>query len=319
MPPWLYLLTQWAAFPLYFLRALVPFDPAFYRYHPPASWPPDALPIVLAWARSPSPWWRGRCGAGVAGRSGRLRCCASPPACSLPRRWWRSRRWWSIIAPTSAASGSRSPSAALSGGSGRAPAGARRGRGCWPRGASTTNGCSRDPVRAWEDAVRRAPPRRDAICALGESYAARERPPRRGRLPAGGEARPAGTRATGRTSALYYTERRTARGGGEAALRRPPRRPREMPPCATTSGMVLEGLGRDGRGARRVRGRHRRGARRSRRPHINLAALLLRRGEQERARALLETASRYADRPAGGRGDRGTQRQLQLPLAMTRR
>ncbi len=41
MDPGLYMLTQWAAFPLYFLRALVPMDPALYRYHPPASWPPE--------------------------------------------------------------------------------------------------------------------------------------------------------------------------------------------------------------------------------------------------------------------------------------
>src|SRR5262249_59791456 len=33
-----------------------------------------------------------------------------------------------------------------------------------------------DPVRAWEDAVGRAPGSADAICALGEAYKARDHP-----------------------------------------------------------------------------------------------------------------------------------------------
>src|SRR5439155_2185480 len=41
-----YLLTQCIAFPFYFLRALLPFDPAFYRYSLPAPWPPDG-PALL--------------------------------------------------------------------------------------------------------------------------------------------------------------------------------------------------------------------------------------------------------------------------------
>jgi len=41
-----YLLTQIAAFPLYLLRALIPVDPALYRGHPPAAWPPDAGTVV---------------------------------------------------------------------------------------------------------------------------------------------------------------------------------------------------------------------------------------------------------------------------------
>ncbi|HXY41729.1 MAG TPA: hypothetical protein VEQ10_18770, partial [Vicinamibacteria bacterium] len=46
--PIVYLLTQWTAFPLYLVRAVVPLDPSFYRYHPPAPWPPDAS--TLGWA-----------------------------------------------------------------------------------------------------------------------------------------------------------------------------------------------------------------------------------------------------------------------------
>ena len=43
-----YLATQVAAYPLYLVRAAIPVDPAFYRGHPPAPWPPDAA-TVLGW------------------------------------------------------------------------------------------------------------------------------------------------------------------------------------------------------------------------------------------------------------------------------
>jgi tetratricopeptide (TPR) repeat protein len=48
VPPGDYLLTQLAAFPLYLGRAFLPLDPALYREHPLASWPPQAEILVLA-------------------------------------------------------------------------------------------------------------------------------------------------------------------------------------------------------------------------------------------------------------------------------
>lgn len=43
-----YLVTQAAAFPLYLGRAALPFDPAFFRGHPPAPWPPDGATLLFA-------------------------------------------------------------------------------------------------------------------------------------------------------------------------------------------------------------------------------------------------------------------------------
>ena len=51
LAPSRYAATQLAVFPLYFLRALVPLDPALYRGVAPASWPPSPL-IVLGWLGS---------------------------------------------------------------------------------------------------------------------------------------------------------------------------------------------------------------------------------------------------------------------------
>ncbi len=44
----IYLVTQAAAFPLYLVRSAFPFDPAFFRGHPPSAWPPDAATLLFA-------------------------------------------------------------------------------------------------------------------------------------------------------------------------------------------------------------------------------------------------------------------------------
>lgn len=43
-----YAVTQWGAFPFYWARAWLPLDPALYREHPVAPWPPDLPALVLA-------------------------------------------------------------------------------------------------------------------------------------------------------------------------------------------------------------------------------------------------------------------------------
>ncbi len=102
-----YLVTQWAAFPLYLVRAIVAVRSAFYRYHPPAAWPPDAFTIgwglvalvVAALAfrfRREAPEW-----------SCAVACCRRVAACRLPSS--RSTRWSSTTGPISAVSASRSP------------------------------------------------------------------------------------------------------------------------------------------------------------------------------------------------------------------
>ncbi len=173
LDPRLYLLTQWAAFPLYLGRALVPFDPAFYRYHPPASWPPD--PGTLAGALA--------------------------AAALVGGAWLGRRRWpeWSF-AVAALATGLLPSSSIVSlnemvvdhraylGAFGVAFA---LGALIWRRGGARLavivlalcaarslhyQWILADPVRAWQDAVRRAPASADAQCALGEAYAERGDP-----------------------------------------------------------------------------------------------------------------------------------------------
>jgi Tfp pilus assembly protein PilF len=165
-----YLLTQWAAFPLYFLRALLPFDPAFYRYHAAATWPPDAATVtwavlaaamvLVAWRkRRDSPLWSFSVFALAAG--------LLPSSSVVPlqemvvdhRAYLGSMGVLLVLAATVWRWG-----------------GARLGVLLvlvFATRAIHYEWILADPVRAWEDATRRAPASADAVCALGEAYAAR--------------------------------------------------------------------------------------------------------------------------------------------------
>jgi protein O-mannosyl-transferase len=167
--PGLYLLTQWAAFPVYFLRALIPFDPALFRQHPQATWPPDLLTAawslltlvlgLVAWKRRrDQPEWSFAIACLAAGLLPSSSIVALNEMVVDHRAYfgsfgvvfaltlwlWKLGRMRLVLLAVALCAG-RSLAAE------------------WVIG---------DPVRAWEDAVRRAPQSPVALCALGESYAA---------------------------------------------------------------------------------------------------------------------------------------------------
>lgn len=168
LDPARYAATQVAAFSGYFLRALFPIDPAFYRGQPAAPWPPDAA-TLLGWAATLT-----LIAAAVYGR----------------RRWpdWSLAVAWlaagllpsSSIVPLKemvvdhrAYLGSAGVQFAVGGLLARSV-------NAWPAvslvallglRAVQYERVLADPVQAWQDAVRRAPRAPEARLALGEAYA----------------------------------------------------------------------------------------------------------------------------------------------------
>jgi tetratricopeptide (TPR) repeat protein len=307
IPTHLYLLTQWAAFPLYLLRALFPFDPAFYRDHRPASWPPDAF--TLAW--------------------GLLTLVMAILAVRRRREWPE----WSFAALALAAGLLPSSSLvvlkemvvdhrAYLGSFGVAFAAGcflwRIGRARLAIGAVTLLAALSlryewvlgDPVRAWEDAVRRAPNAPDALCALGESYAARNDPRAEGLFRQATRIRPDNYRYWANLG-LYYSEK----GRPQEAVEALRAAVRQAPRDATVRdylGQVLAGLGRDEEAVAELE------AAIAAEPgfapaHIDLAAVLLRRGDPERARSLLITASHLPIDPDDAEKIVALQRKLPRP------
>jgi tetratricopeptide (TPR) repeat protein len=304
IPPGLYLLTQWAAFPLYFFRALVPFDPAFYRDHRPASWLPDALTVALAVLaltlvvvvlrrRREWPEW-----------TFAVLCLAAGllPSSSLVALQ-------EMVVDHRAYLGSFGLAFALGGLLWRL-GGTRLGLLVLALLAARSIHYERvlaDPVRAWEDAVVRAPRSLDAICALAESYKARNDPRAEALFQEAVRLNPRNARYWANLG-VYYTER----GRLEEALKALGGAAREAPRDAAIRdllGIVLERRGRDDEALSEFE------AAIAAEPdfaqaHINLAALLLRRGDVERARGLLETASRLPIEPQ--EADRIVELQRQL-------
>jgi Tfp pilus assembly protein PilF len=279
-----YLATQLAVFPQYLLRALVPVDPAFYRFHPVASWPPQAwalagwiataalATVAIASRRRFSQWsfaiaW--------------LAAGLLPSSSILPLK--------EIVVDHRAYLGSAGALFAL------ATLLWRPGR-AWLAGGVITL-CAvlalryewvlADPMRAWGDAVARAPGSAEAHLALGEAYAARGRPEAEAELSAAvnlNSERPEGWTNLG---AYYASQRRwdSAAVAMREAVRTSPRDPR----LHDNLGLILEMLGREEEAVAQfeaaVAAEPPLAA-----PRINLAAILLRRGDRPRARALLAEA-----------------------------
>jgi|CXWL01.1.fsa_nt_gi hypothetical protein len=171
--PGLYLLTQTAAFPLYFFRAVIPLDPALYRGHLPATWPPGGttvaflflaavIAIIAVVRRRAGPEWSFAVACLAAG------LLPSSSIVSLNEMVVDHRAYLGSIGVGFALGvalwklgGFRLGLLVL------AVLSARSVSYQWVLG---------DPVRAWEDAVARAPHAPDALCALGESYAERGDP-----------------------------------------------------------------------------------------------------------------------------------------------
>lgn len=288
IPPGLYLLTQWAAFPLYFLRAVIPLDPALYRHDLPASWPPGGTTVAFG-----------------------LLTVVMVILAVVRRREWPE---WSFAAACLAAGLLPSSSVvslnemvvdhrAYLGSLGVAFA---LGALLWRLGGArlgivvVTVLAARslsyewvlgDPVRAWEDAVARAPNAPDALCALGESYAERGDPRAEALFLAATRADPANYRYWANLGVYYgdHGRPKLAVGALRSALERSP----TEASVHDYLGQILRGLGRADEAAAEFE------AAISAEPtfapaYANLAALELERGEVQKARHLVDSGAPFA-------------------------
>lgn len=282
--PWSrWLATQCAVFPQYVLRALVPLDPAFYRGHPPAGWPPE-------------PW----VALGVLGSAALLAGAVA---------WRRRAPDWSLAVLWMAASLLPSSSIlplkemvvdhrAYLGGVGVAWALC----GLWrpPLTAFTVallvalglrsaayQRVLADPVHAWEDAVRRAPLSAEAHRGLGEAYL------RRG----DGRAEPALRRAVtldpadaaGWTNLGAFLLESGRADEAETAWRSAAEAAPGNARIRDNLGMLLLRLGRAAEAEAELEAA-RRGVPALAQPRITLAGLAARRGDRARAEALVAEA-----------------------------
>jgi hypothetical protein len=281
-----YLLTQWTAFPLYLLRHLVPLDPAFYRHVAPAAWPLSlatltwglvalaAFGSAIAW-RARWPLWSfavGWLAAGLLpssslvalnemvvdhraylGGVGLMFLLASWMASVA--RWRLALAWLAVCAVVAV-------------------------RYQWVLG---------DPVRAWEDAVQRAPGSAEAFRALAEAYAARGDPKAEAALRGAVRLDP-GDSASWVNLGTFYAQRGRlddALSATRSAVAASPDDAR----IRNNLGLILRALGRVAEAERELEAAVSADARLAQ-PRINLAELLLQRGEYQRARGLLEEAAR---------------------------
>ena len=304
IPRGLYLLTQWSAFPLYLGRAVVPLDPSFYRYHLPAPWPPDALTVaagaltltllvLVVHRRRDWPEWSFAVlflAAGLVPSSSvvalremvvdhRAYLGSLGVAFALGGLLWRLGGFrLAVVAVTLLAARSIHYEWVLA-----------------------------DPVRAWEDAVRGAPNAPDAVCALGESYAARRDPRAEGAFRRATELNGRNPRYWANLG-FWYSEG----GQTEKAVTAMRAAVREAPDDAVFRdflGQLLLRLGRDKDAEVELE------AAIALQPEfalaqIDLAAVALRQGSRDRARALLDAASALPLEPDETRRVEELRRQL---------
>jgi protein O-mannosyl-transferase len=301
----LYLLTQCAAFPAYLLRALLPFDPALYRGHPPATWPPGALTVagvllavaIVVWAvgrRRAKPEWSFAVACLAAG------LLPSSSVVALNEMVVDHRAYFGSFGVAFAVGD-------LLWRLGRARLGmvvvlllaARSVSYEWVIG---------DPVRAWEDAVRRAPDSTDALSALGESYAARGDARAEAAFQRAVRAAPGNYRYWANLG-LYYGDRRRYEEAVQALRTAVAKNPREGT-VRDYLGQLLQGMGRDDE-ARAEFEAAIAAEPAFAQPYINLAALHLRQGEPEKARPLLATVARFPS--TGEEAETIARLQRQLP------
>jgi protein O-mannosyl-transferase len=305
IPTGLYLLTQGAAFPTYLLRALIPFDPALYRGHPAATWPPSAwvvlgvlltLAIVAAAVRQRRVWpeW-----------SFAVACLAAGllPSSSLVALN-------EMVVDHRAYFGSFGIAFALGDLLWRLGR-ARLGLAVVVLLAARSVAYERvlgDPVRAWEDAVARAPDSTDALTALGESYAARGDARAEAAFQRATRAAPGNYRYWANLG-LYYGEQRRYEEAVKALRTAVERNPTDGT-VRDYLGQLLQGLGREDEAAAEFEAAIAAEPQFAQ-PYINLAALHLRRGQPEKARPLLATVARF---PSSGEEAEAIARlQRQLP------
>jgi Tfp pilus assembly protein PilF len=286
VPAGTYLLTQLAAFPLYFLRALVPLDPALYREHPVAPWPPDASTL-----------------AGLAGTA------ALVTAALAGRRRWPL--WSFAIGWLSAALLPSSSLVALNemvvdhraylGGAGVlfAGAGVLWRLGGWRLAAVVLallaaravhyEWVLADPVRAWTDAARRTPRSPAVRLNLSEAYLAAGDPRAEPELWAAVSLAPSDPRPWTNLGALYLQQGRIE--DAEGAMRRAAALTPGDARIRNNLATILRAQGRDAEAIAELEAAVAADPRLAQ-PRIELAELLLRHGRPEEARAQLQQAMR---------------------------
>ena len=300
-----YALTQLAAFPGYALRAALPFDPAFFRGHPVAPWPPPLAVTVgaaIAVALLASAFIGARRRAIAAFAVLWLAAALVPSSTLVPLRemvvdhraylggmgialalgvllWTPERRFFAAALLVLMAARSWQYERVLG-----------------------------DPVRAWEDAVRRAPGSPDAWRALADAYAQRGDPRAEVALQRAVAVAPGDAR-TWASIALRHAESGRWAEAAEAlrtAIAADPRDAR----LQDNLGLVLEAQGRTDEAAAAYEAATRLSPPLAQ-PRIRLAAILLDRGERDRARILLDDAARLEVDPQAVREVEALRRRLQ--------
>jgi len=284
--PLSYAWTQLTLVPGYLLRCLVPLDPALYRGTSLASWPPSGLALLAA--------------------AGTLALLA---AAVLGRRRWPELSFatlWlvagllpssSLVALKEMAVDHRAYLAGAGvlyvlGGALWAP-----GRGVFVAAVLTLLSarsiqCQRllgDPIQAWEDAVARAPASAEAFRALAEAYAQGGDPRAEEALVRAASLAPGDPRGWANLGAYLLEVRRFE--AAEGALRRAVSLAPRDAHLHDNLGFVLQSLNREDEAMAEYEAA-RSGTPPLAQPRIRLAELALRRGDDDRARVLVEEAAR---------------------------
>jgi len=285
----------------------VPIDPALYRGHPPAPWPPDAMTafgwVVAAAVVVAAVAWRRRFPEWSLAAAW-MAACLLPSSSIVPLK--------EMVVDHRAYLGAAGIAYAL---------GLllwRPGRGpvlaalvvLFAAGAFRAQRVLADPVRVWEDAVARAPGSAEAQRALGEAYAQRGDARAESAFRAATALDPKDGRSWTNLGAFYVERGRLE--DAEAAMRRASWAFPGDARIHDNLAMVLQALGREEDAAREYEA-----AVASRpalaQPRIRLAAILMGRGDRGRARALLEEASRLEVDPEEADAITRLQQQLDAP------
>lgn len=281
-----YLATQVAAYPLYLVRAVIPVDPAFYRGHPPAPWPPDAATLLgwmaalaviaaaVVWRRRFPDW---------SFAAAWMAACLLPSSSIVPLK--------EMVVDHRAYLGGAGVAYALGG------LLWRPGRGpvmiglvaLLAAGAVRYQRILSDPVRAWEDATFRAPGSSEAWRALGEAYAQRGDPRAEEAFRKATALDPGDGRGWANLGAFYVETGRLKEA--EEAMRQASWGLPHDARIHDNLGMIRQALGREEEAARAYEAAVAATPALAQ-PRIHLAAILAKRGERDHARALLEEASR---------------------------
>jgi len=280
-----YLVTQASAFPLYLARAALPFDPAFFRGHVPSPWPPDGPVLLLA-------------GIGLLLLALAVALRRRHPLFAFAVLWMAA-----ALVPSSSLAPLREmvvDHRAYLGGAGVLFA---LGRVLWAPGRLLFGAALvallsarsvqyqrvlGDPIRAWEDAVTRAPHSAEAWRALGEAYGAVG--DGRAEWALQQAVRLGDSRAQSWANLGVYYLSRQRRDEALVALRRAAAAAPRDARIRDNLGVLLEAEGRTDE-ARAEYEAAVAGTPRLAQPRIRLAQLLLEGGQSERARRLLDEAA----------------------------